>query len=150
MDGEADKKQGEKSTTDVDSSVEEDSEGEEIDSTTDEQDEAGLESTTNEDNDSDQIDEAESESANSELEYEEYKYEQDNINVFVNGYANISSGIYYTDDSETETSNVVRAYVDLNIEEVLFDMFKSILSGPFEHETIYLDFDNNGLELIEE
>ncbi len=139
------------------------------DNTTDEDNTSNTDNTTDEENTVDetniitdengnQVDEdlqinGDNETSNDtseEVELEEYQYEQSTINVFVNGEANVSSGIYYPDEESDETSNVVRAYIDLNIEEVLYDMFSDILTGTIEHETIYLGFDNNGLELIEE
>lgn len=85
-----------------------------------------------------------------ERELLEYKYEQELINVYVSGSSNISNGIYYTDETNEQTKNVVRAYIDLNIEEVLSDIFVDILTNTATHSTIYLGFNNEGLELIKE
>ncbi len=94
--------------------------------------------------------ESDEESAEETIDKEEYQYDQKLINVYVSGDENLSSGIYYTDDTKTTTDNVVRKYIDLNIEEQLTELIEDVLVGQIEHKTIYLDFDNQGLEFIEE
>ncbi len=138
--------------------------GETVDGTTDDNvdSESNIDEVTGETVDETNTDETDNEAAVIEGEEEnqtgetdeqellEYKYEQEQINVYVNGSANVSSGIYYTDETAIDPSNVVRAYIDLNIEEVLYDTISDILEGTIEHTTSYLSFDNNGLELIKE
>lgn len=87
---------------------------------------------------------------NDEQEKIEYQYEQALINVYVNGNENISSGIYYTDDTNSETSNVVRAYIELNIEDILDEYFEAVINNSVQQQTFYLGFNNGGLELLKE
>lgn len=84
------------------------------------------------------------------VEVPTYKYEQEQIHLFVNSDDSLDAGIYYSDETNASVTNVVDGYIDTNYEEILNKDFKQIIKGNQISTTDNLTFDNEGLELIKE